>query len=73
MQTVINNPAHIHWIHYRKAAMTIRQLQIQAREEWSRSPDIKGRYHTFEYYWAERYERIYRFAIGFRLWWKLTY
>jgi hypothetical protein len=53
--------------------MTIRQLQIQAREEWSRSPDIKGRYHTFEYYWAERYERIYRVAIGFRLCWKLIY
>jgi len=52
----------------RGAAMTNRQLQIKAREEWSRSPDIKCRYHTFEYYWVERYERIYRLT-----WWKRTH
>jgi hypothetical protein len=53
--------------------MTTRQLQFQARKEWSGSPDIKCRYHTFEYYWAERYERIYRLSIRFRPWWKLTH
>ena len=39
--------------------MSIRQLQIHAHQEWSRSPDLKGRYHTFDYYWLERYARVY--------------
>lgn len=53
--------------------MTTRQLKIQAREEWSGTPDVKDRYHTFEYYWAERYERIYRLSIRLRTWWKFTH
>ena len=40
--------------------MTSRQLQQQAYSEWSGSGDIRRRYHTFEYYWWERYARVYR-------------
>jgi len=40
--------------------MTTRQLQTQAYREWSSSADIKGNYHTFEYYWVERYARVYQ-------------
>lgn len=40
--------------------MTSTQLQVQALNEWKRSSDIKRQYHTFEYYWFERYARVYR-------------
>ena len=40
--------------------MTTRQLQIQAYREWNSKPDIKYKYHTFDYYWVERYARVYR-------------
>jgi hypothetical protein len=39
--------------------MTTRQLHIRAYTEWQRSPDIKREYHTFEYYWWEKYARVY--------------
>lgn len=39
--------------------MTTRQLQTIAYQEWQCSPDIKCRYHTFDYYWFERYARVY--------------
>jgi hypothetical protein len=39
--------------------MTTRQLHIRAYSEWKRSPDIKREYHTFEYYWWEKYARVY--------------
>ena len=39
--------------------MTARQLQTRAFQEWQESPDIKCRYHTFDYYWFERYARVY--------------
>ncbi|MCO6411572.1 MAG: hypothetical protein J5I92_02395 [Thiogranum sp.] len=42
--------------------MTSTQLQVQALQEWKRSRDIQGRYHTFEYYWWERYARVYQLA-----------
>jgi hypothetical protein len=74
MHNVVNNPVPVTTGYItRRAAMTTSQLQFQAREEWSRSPDIKCRYHTFEYYWAERYERMYRLSILLRPWWKLTH
>ena len=50
----------------RYQAMTIQQLKNRAQQEWSDSADIKCRYHTFEYYWAERYARIYRLPT--RIW-----
>lgn len=40
--------------------MSTRQLQIHAYREWSRSPDLKCQYHTFDHYWWERYARVYR-------------
>jgi hypothetical protein len=43
--------------------MTSRQLQVQAYTEWNRSPDIQRKYHTFDFYWSERYARIYRLPI----------
>jgi hypothetical protein len=42
--------------------MTTRQLHNHAYQEWQSSSDIKGRYHTFEYYWWERYARVYELA-----------
>jgi hypothetical protein len=40
--------------------MTTRQLQLRAYREWNSSTENKGRYHTFEYYWHERYARVYQ-------------
>jgi hypothetical protein len=40
--------------------MTPRLLQVQAYREWNTSADLKSRYHTFDYYWWERYARVYR-------------
>lgn len=40
--------------------MTTRQLQTQAYREWDGSASIKCKYHTFEYYWLERYARVYK-------------
>ena len=40
--------------------MSTRQLQTRAFSEWSRSNELKCRYHTFDYYWWERYARVYR-------------
>jgi isocitrate/isopropylmalate dehydrogenase len=44
--------------------MSIRELEAQAYQEWSGSTELQHRYHTFDYYWAERYARIYRLAVG---------
>ena len=43
--------------------MTTRQLQLQAYREWSCSSDLKCRFHTFDYYWWERYARVYRLPV----------
>jgi hypothetical protein len=42
--------------------MTARQLHRHAYQEWDGSAAIKRRYHTFEYYWWERYARVYQLA-----------
>ncbi len=42
--------------------MTARQLQNHAYMEWNASTAIRHRYHTFEYYWWERYARVYQLA-----------
>ncbi len=39
--------------------MSIEQLQLKAYNEWNSSSQIKQHYHTFEFYWWERYARIY--------------
>jgi hypothetical protein len=44
--------------------MTTRELHRHAYDEWNNSSAIKRRYHTFEYYWWERYARVYRLASG---------
>lgn len=40
--------------------MSTRQLQIQAYREWQTSTAIKRKYLTFDFYWWERYARVYR-------------
>ena len=40
--------------------MTTRQLQLRAFREWNSSAATRGRYHTFEFYWCEKYARVYR-------------
>ena len=40
--------------------MSARELQVQAYREWNRSNELQYRYHTFDYYWSERYARVYR-------------
>ena len=40
--------------------MSATQLQVQAYREWSRSDKLQYCYHTFDYYWSERYARVYR-------------
>ena len=39
--------------------MSARELKVQAYREWSRSTELQYRYHTFGYYWWERYARVY--------------
>ena len=39
--------------------MSARELEIQAYQEWSRSTELQYRYHTFDYYWSERYARVF--------------
>ena len=40
--------------------MSARELQAQAHREWRDSTELQYRYHTFDYYWSERYARVYR-------------
>jgi hypothetical protein len=40
--------------------MSARKLTIQAYQEWNCSTELQHRYHTFDYYWSERYARVYR-------------
>ena len=51
----------------RRCAMTIRQLQIQAYREWNGSSETRRKYHTFDYYWFERYARVYQHSVWTRL------
>jgi hypothetical protein len=44
----------------RRYAMSARELQVKAYREWNRSNELQYRYHTFDYYWSERYARVYR-------------
>ena len=43
--------------------MSARELKVQAYREWSRSTELQYRYHTFDYYWSERYARVYRLPV----------
>jgi hypothetical protein len=43
--------------------MSARELQVQAYREWSRSVELQYRYHTFDYYWSERYARVYSLPV----------
>lgn len=40
--------------------MTIRQLQLKAFDEWNKSRQIKQQFHTFEFYWWQKYARVYQ-------------
>ncbi len=39
--------------------MSTHDLQIKARDEWYGSRDLRRQYATPEYYWSERYQRVY--------------
>jgi hypothetical protein len=39
--------------------MSARELKVQAYREWSRTTELQYHYHTFDYYWSERYARVY--------------
>ncbi|MEA3278150.1 MAG: hypothetical protein U9Q81_23260 [Pseudomonadota bacterium] len=39
--------------------MSVYQLQIRARNEWYGSRDLQREYATPEYYWWEKYQRVY--------------
>jgi hypothetical protein len=39
--------------------MSVHELQIRARDEWYGSQELQRRYATPEFYWWERYQRIY--------------
>jgi len=43
--------------------MSATELQVQAYREWNRSSELQYRYHTFDYYWSERYARVYRLPV----------
>ena len=43
--------------------MSARDLKVQAYREWSHSNELQDRYHTFDYYWSERYARVYRLPV----------
>jgi hypothetical protein len=43
--------------------MSATELQNQAYREWSRSSEIQYHYHTFDFYWLERYARVYRLPL----------
>ena len=47
--------------------MSARELQAHAYREWSSSTKLQYHYHTFDYYWSERYARVYRLParVGF--------
>jgi hypothetical protein len=51
--------------------MTTHQLQLKARAEWYASPALRRDYPTPEYYWSERYQRVY--CPGCRADWRLMY
>jgi hypothetical protein len=43
--------------------MSTRALQHHAYRKWSRSTELQDRYHTFDFYWLERYARVYRLPV----------
>ena len=43
--------------------MSARELQVQAYREWSHSIELQHHYHTFDFYWSERYARVYRLPV----------
>jgi hypothetical protein len=47
--------------------MSAKALKIQAYREWRSSTELQYRYHTFDYYWSERYARVYRLPIRIAL------
>jgi hypothetical protein len=43
--------------------MSARELKVQAYREWSHSTELQYRYHTFDYYWSQKYARVYRLPV----------
>lgn len=39
--------------------MSARELINQAYREWNHSTKLQYHYHTFAFYWSERYARVY--------------
>ena len=42
--------------------MTVEQLYLRAATEWRHKINVRHQYPTFDYYWHERYERVYDFV-----------
>jgi hypothetical protein len=47
----------------RRCGMSVRELKVQAYREWSHSTELQYRYHTFDYYWSQKYARVYRLPV----------
>jgi hypothetical protein len=39
--------------------MSVHELQVKARDEWYNSKSIQQEFATPEYYWSEKYQRVY--------------
>jgi len=42
--------------------MKVEQLYLRAVTEWRQQDNVRHQYPTFDYYWHERYERVYDFV-----------
>ena len=45
-----------------EVVMTVEQLYQKAIIEWQQIINVRHQYPTFDYYWHERYERVYNFV-----------
>jgi hypothetical protein len=39
--------------------MSVHELQVKARDEWNGSKALQREFATPEYYWSEKYQRVY--------------
>jgi hypothetical protein len=39
--------------------MSVHELQTRARDEWHGSKSLQREFATPEYYWSEKYQRVY--------------
>jgi hypothetical protein len=53
--------------------MSARELQANAYREWRNSTELQYRYHTFDYYWSEKYARVYRLPTRIASLWQILH